>query len=193
VELRLVADSRRRRDRVRQIGVGRQLGGDAGRLCGLHLALDVGRPLAVLDVHIVVGAFEIALDAVLRRDGRHLLDRLLVGARVAPCGLLAERVNQPAVHEAVADGQLGGRVAGRAEADQGGLHQRDCRAGLLEQVSGRRAGDAGADHRDVDRSPTGQRRIGRVRILEPEWPVQARSVHPSHLPGGPLLTRRRLA
>ena len=145
----------------------RRLGHERGRqpepAHRLGLPLDLLALLGVLGDHVVVLALEVALDPAPRGEVGDPLDGGLVRVGVDARAVLAERVGQPAVDDAVARGDLGGRVAGRAADDPLGVEQRHALARALEQDCSGHPGDPRADHGDVDLDVCLQLRVVGVR------------------------------
>ena len=78
MELRLVVQPDGRRDRIRQVGLGRHLDVQAGLARRRRFALDLLAPRLRLHVHEVARALEVAVDRELVDERRDPLDRRLV-------------------------------------------------------------------------------------------------------------------
>src|ERR671910_2024743 len=163
MELGLVLEPDGRRDREGQRGLPDERRRQPGRLGDLYLLLDLISLLLVVRVHVVVLALEVAVDPVLLDETGDPLEAGLVRLGVHSRPVLAERLLDLRVAEAVPGRDLRGRVAGRAVHDPLRLEYGNGLACALQEDGGGDARDTGAYDGDVNLDRVGQSRVVRLR------------------------------
>ena len=160
IELALVVERERLDDVEGQRHARRHAHVEAGRARGVGLAVDRAGLLRDGGVRVGRDALPGAVDPLLAHELVDPRDRGEARLRVRRRAVVAVQLADLRVLALLQRRDLRRGQAGRAAADDAALEQRDPRAVALERERGADAGDAAADHGDVDLEIVDERGIG---------------------------------